>query len=81
MKIPENYKSLTTLDISNNALIKLPFWIIECKKLENLNCSGNNITQIDNLPESLKVLNCSNNKIIQLDNLPAKIEILYCSIL
>ena len=33
------------------------------QKLENLNCSNNNITKIINIPQSIKYINCSYNKI------------------
>ena len=63
MNIPVDYESLTTLDISNKNLEELPSWVSECKKLENLNCSFNKITLLNNLPQTLNELYCNNNKI------------------
>ena len=56
MERPHDYESLTTLNISNKNLEELPCWISECKKLEKLICSSNNITRIDNLPQKLEKL-------------------------
>ena len=78
MDRPEDYDSLTTLDISCRRLIELPFWVSECKNLKELNCESNIFTQLDNLPQKLKGLNCSKNSIIQLDKLPDTLETLYC---
>ena len=61
MERPEDYETLTILDISNKGLIELPSWVSQCHNLKELNCSNNQITQIDNLPVTLKELNCSNN--------------------
>ena len=61
MERPEDYESITTLDISNKKLTELPFWVSECKKLEKLNCSWNKLTHLDNLPSTLEILYCSNN--------------------
>jgi Leucine-rich repeat (LRR) protein len=41
-----------------------------------LDCSGNKITNLDNLPPNLQELDCSNNKITNLDNLPNSLKIL-----
>ena len=61
MKRPHDYESITILDISFKNLEELPSWVSECNKLENLNCSFNNITQLNNLPPTLKKLKCYNN--------------------
>ena len=61
MERPEDYESITTLDISSKNLTELPSWVSECKNLEYLNCSWNKITQLDNLPITLKELYCINN--------------------
>ena len=78
MERPHDYESLTTLDISKKKLIELPSWVSECKKLEILDCSRNNITQLDNLPKTLITLVCCNNSITQLDNLPQTLKFLEC---
>ena len=75
---PPDYESLTTLDISNKGLIELPSWVSECKNLEIFKCSFNEITHLDNLPQTLKILECCDNNITQLDNLPLGLIKLYC---
>ena len=75
---PDNYESITILDIQNKKLTELPSWIIECKNLKELDCSCNKITHLDNLPPGLKELYCGKNNITNLDNLPLTLEILFC---
>ena len=58
MKKPQDYEILDTLDISGINLPELPSWIMDCHNLKELNCSWNQITQLDNLPQSLTILNC-----------------------
>ena len=48
-------------------------------KLEELNCSDNMLTQLDNLPSSIIKLYCPTNFITKLDNLPHGLKILNCS--
>jgi hypothetical protein len=48
-------------------------------QLKELWCSYNQITQLDNLPNSLEKLYCSYNKITQLNNIPNTLQILDCS--
>jgi Leucine-rich repeat (LRR) protein len=55
------------LDLKNNT------------RLEILDCSGNNITAIINIPFGLEELDCSHNQIIQLENLPNSLIKLNCS--
>lgn len=47
--------------------------------LKYLDCAGNQIESLDNLPEKLIYLNCENCKICNLNNLPITLEILICS--
>ena len=47
--------------------------------LTELNCNGNLITNLDNLPNSLIKLDCTGNKITNLDNLPNSLTELYCN--
>ena len=54
MERPDDYESITTLDISGKELTELPFWVSECKNLEKLDCSKNMIWKLDNLPSRLK---------------------------
>ena len=79
MDRPDNYESLTTLDISTKGLTELPSWVSECKKLEKLYCYNNKIIHLDNLPQTLKYLDCCYNNITHLDNLPQTLEELKCS--
>ena len=78
MERPEDYKSITELNISWRGLTELPSWVSECKKLKKLHCDSNNITRLDNLPQGLKKLCCQYNQITHLDNLPQKLKELYC---
>jgi Leucine-rich repeat (LRR) protein len=39
-------------------------------EIDEIDCSNNEITEIINIPSSLKYLNCSNNQITSLLNLP-----------
>jgi Leucine-rich repeat (LRR) protein len=61
MDRPDNYESITTLEILQEELTELPSWISECKKLKELYCNHNKITHLDNLPISLEYLDCGNN--------------------
>ena len=74
MERPEDYESITTLDISSKELAELPSWLSECKKLKNLYFHNNSITHLDNLPQTLEKLECAHNIITQLDNLPATLK-------
>ena len=78
MKRPYVYESITTLNISGKNLTELPSWINECKKLKKLHCNDNQITLLNNLPQTLEYLDCSNNQITQLDNLPELLDQLKC---
>jgi len=48
-------------------------------KLDRLDCSGNDITAISNIPSSLTTLYCSENKIDELSGLPESLLYLSCS--
>jgi Leucine-rich repeat (LRR) protein len=80
MERPDDYELLTELNISKKKLTELPSWVSECKKLEILDCSRNNITHLDNLPPNLKKLYCYVNLITHLDNVPQSLLILECNI-
>ncbi len=47
-------------------------------KLKILKCNSNEITSLDNLPNSLTKLYCTNNEITRLDNLPNSLIELCC---
>ena len=70
-------KNTEILDISNKKIEGI-LCLDDFKKLEELNCSNNEITEINNLSFSLKYLNCSNNKIVKLNNLPNNMIGLNC---
>lgn len=46
--------------------------------LEELDCSNNKITEIINIPKTLKYLNCENNKITKLNALPDNLTGINC---
>ena len=50
MERPQDYETLTRLDISFEKLTELPSWISQYHNLKELYCSSNYITQLDNLP-------------------------------
>ncbi len=62
----------------NNKKIKGSLDFSKFTKLTKLDCSVNNITSLDNLPNSLIELFCGDNKIISLDKLPNSLTKLYC---
>ena len=64
------------LDISNLGLTSLPKFI---GNITHLNCSGNKIVAILDLPETLIELDCANNRLTFLPDLPANLEFLSCS--
>ena len=53
--------------------------IEEYTNLKLLDCSYNDIENVDNLPDSLEVLNCKHNKINYMDNLPSNLKVLNCN--
>lgn len=66
------------LDLSNQGLFVLSD--LSCyKNLTKLICSGNNLTLLDNLSDTIIVLDCSNNQLKLLDNLPDSIIEVRCS--
>ena len=77
-ELPPLLNTLTTLNCSNNRLIRLP------KHLPNtltyLYCSNNRLTRLpEHLPNSLQVLYCYNNRLTRLPkHLPNTLTRLYC---
>ena len=69
----------TELDISDMELTELPDDLYLYPHLQILKCYENNLTQCDNLPQSLKILECWYNKITQLNNLPTGLDYLNCA--
>ena len=73
-----DYSTITELDLSNKGLIKLPDLSLYTN-LKKLNCHGNKIATLDNLPPTIITLYCHGNKIATLDNLPLTLIYLLCS--
>ena len=63
-----NYKSISSID-----------GIQYFKSLKSLDCSTNNITILNNLPNTLVNFNCNYNYLSSLPNLPNTLETLFCS--
>ena len=66
----------TELDLSYLLLPIIPAELLKCEKLQSLNLSGNQISQLENLPDGLQTLNLSYNQISQLENLPDGLQTL-----
>jgi hypothetical protein len=72
------YKYIYQLDLSEQNLNELPD-LSKYTNLKYLNCSYNNITLLNNLPDSLEVLICCSNSILCLpDQLPPNLIHLNC---
>ena len=54
----------------------IPAELLKCEKLQSLNLSGNQISQLENLPDGLQTLDLSYNQISQLENLPDGLQTL-----
>jgi hypothetical protein len=61
--------NITILELGDKNLTILPN-LSRFTKLEELYCNNNKLTELQNLPESLKLLDCSNNQIYYIDKLP-----------
>ena len=73
IKLLANYDTnIVELNILNIQIVGI-LCLKEFAELSKLNCEGNKIISLDNLPPSLKSLNCSKNKIRSLNNLPSNI--------
>ena len=55
-----DYSNITELDLSGKGLTKLPDLSIYIN-LKKLNCSENEITSLDNLPQTITYLDCFGN--------------------
>jgi len=55
-----DYANITELDLFNKDLTTLPDLSIYTN-LKKLNCAGNKIATLDNLPQTLTYLDCYNN--------------------
>ena len=69
------HPNLVILKCSNNQLMEYSFDNLP-SGIEILDCSYNELVNLDYLPPSIVKLNCSHNQIIQLDNLPCLMEYL-----
>jgi Leucine-rich repeat (LRR) protein len=75
VSLPEQLPvSLEILNLNNNLLINLP----PLHNLEELSCSINNLIELPDLPETLKILECHNNSIQNIPYLPPNLEKLDC---
>lgn len=72
-----NNPNLTGLKCYNNSLESLN--LSGCSALTYLDCSGNHIYSLSNLPASLKTIDCSSNQLSDLPTLPNNIEVLRCA--
>jgi Leucine-rich repeat (LRR) protein len=69
---------VTELDLSNRNLKKLPD-LSKYINLKKLNISYNQLTSIDDIPNSIEELDCCSNYIVKLpEHLPSKLRILNC---
>jgi len=59
---------------SINSLTGLEYFI----NLESLQCLGNQLTELPELPSNLRMLNCSSNQIAALPTLPSSLEDIFC---
>jgi len=75
----KNYKIITELNLSNKNLTVLPDDLSLYVNLQQLDCSKNQLTSLENLPPKLRVLFCYNNQLTSLDNLPPNLQYLSCS--
>ena len=69
---------VTEIDICFNDLIELPN-LSRFTCLQNLDCSNNQLCQLDKLPFHLQILDCSQNQLSRLNNLPYSLKELNCS--
>lgn len=72
----ENILDLSSKNISGILDLREYNEFINYKKINSIDCSNNQITEIINIPFLIKYLNCSNNQIISLLNLPNNIKYL-----
>ena len=68
---------ITTLNCDYTALTSL--YVSGCTSLTELNCSHSKLSELSNLPSSLKILNCSHSLLSALSNLPSSLQSLNCS--
>jgi Leucine-rich repeat (LRR) protein len=69
--------SITELNLYDKQLTCLPD-LSKFKQLTKLDCGYNQITELNNLPNSITILYCSNNQITELNNLANSITTLDC---
>ena len=72
-----HFKFLIRIDCSSNSIDKI-IGVDKCIYLNAIDCSFNNLTDINNLPPRLNYLNCSHNFIKSFENLPNSIKTLIC---
>ena len=77
-EILDSYKfDIDSIELFNEGLSKLPD-LTRFIKLKTLDCYNNQLTELNNLPESLTELYCGSNRLTTLNNLPNTLTKLYC---
>jgi hypothetical protein len=72
-------RSALELDIHSSQLTELPAdAFTQYSHLIKIDCSGNRLTRLPELPDSLKILYCSCNRLTRLPALPPHLERLEC---
>jgi len=77
-EIPWLPPSVRELDISYNRFTVMPS-IVSCVQLYYLNCVGNNLITLGELPSEMTHLRCDRNQIVDIGVLPYKLQELSCS--
>jgi len=75
--VQTNYMSLTMFICHDNNLSSLPK-LLSLAPLTELQCHNNQLTELIDLPETLKLLSCSGNKLKKLPTLPPNLVNLFC---
>jgi len=70
MKVDISNKNITSLTEIN--------WNEYCDEITELNCSYNQLTNLEGCPNSLEVLSCSNNQLTSLERCSNSVTTLYC---
>lgn len=78
IKLLKNYNDNTKVLNLSNKNIKGILNLGRFDNLEEIDCSNNKITEIINIPKTLKYLNCEKNEITKLNNLPDNLTGINC---
>jgi Leucine-rich repeat (LRR) protein len=74
--LPDLPANLSVLLCYSNNLTELP--ALPQKSLWWFRCDNNDLSSLDNLPDTIKYMDCSNNKLTSLPDLPAVIKEINC---